>query len=163
MKTQNGTVLNVYVYDAFGRLAAEYAPVAYRSACVTCFRHDDHLGSTRMVTESDVSGATPAVNVKALRDYLPFGEEMTDNGRGPMYSADLWNALKYTGQVRDDDARNSAMPFGLDYLGARYMSSAQGRFTSPGPLLNSGRPWDPQSWNRYSYARNNPLANVDPT
>jgi hypothetical protein len=29
--------------------------------------------------------------------------------------------------------------------------------------LNSGRPWDPQTWNRYSYARNNPLAIVDPT
>ncbi len=52
---------------------------------------------------------------------------------------------------------------GLDFFGARYMSSAQGRFTSPDPLLNSGRPWDPQSWNRYSYASNNPLRNVDPT
>src|SRR6185312_13698838 len=27
----------------------------------------------------------------------------------------------------------------------------------------SRRPWDPQTWNRYSYARNNPLARVDPT
>ena len=37
------------------------------------------------------------------------------------------------------------------------------RFTSPDPLLNSGRPWDPQSWNRYAYGRNNPLKNIDPT
>ena len=43
------------------------------------------------------------------------------------------------------------------------MSSAQGRFTSPDPLLSSGRPWEPQSWNRYSYALNNPLRFVDPT
>lgn len=42
------------------------------------------------------------------------------------------------------------------------MSSAQGRFTSPDPLLNSGRPWNPQTWNRYSYALNNPLKLVDP-
>jgi hypothetical protein len=34
---------------------------------------------------------------------------------------------------------------------------------TPDPLLNSGRSWDPQSWNRYAYARNNPLRNVDPT
>jgi hypothetical protein len=31
------------------------------------------------------------------------------------------------------------------------------------PMLNSGRPSDPQSWNRYSYARNTPLVNIDPT
>ena len=34
---------------------------------------------------------------------------------------------------------------------------------TPDPLLNSGRPWDPQTWNRYAYARNNPLAIFDPT
>jgi hypothetical protein len=43
------------------------------------------------------------------------------------------------------------------------MSSAQGRFTTPDPLLNSGRPWEPQSWNRYSYTLNNPLRYSDPT
>jgi hypothetical protein len=43
------------------------------------------------------------------------------------------------------------------------MSSAQGRFTSPDPLLASGRVGDPQSWNRYTYVRNNPLALIDPT
>lgn len=42
------------------------------------------------------------------------------------------------------------------------MSSAQGRFSSPDPLLSSGRPWDPQSWNRYSYVLNNPLRYTDP-
>src|SRR5438093_995902 len=51
---------------------------------------------------------------------------------------------------------------GLDYFGARYFSGAQGRFTSPDPLLSSGRPWDPQSWNRYSYVLNNPLRYTDP-
>jgi len=51
---------------------------------------------------------------------------------------------------------------GLDYFGARYYSGAQGRFTIPDPLLNSGRPWEPQSWNRYSYVLNNPLAYADP-
>lgn len=51
---------------------------------------------------------------------------------------------------------------GLDYFGARYFSGAQGRFTSPDPLLNSGRPWEPQSWNRYSYVLNNPLRYIDP-
>jgi RHS repeat-associated protein len=51
---------------------------------------------------------------------------------------------------------------GLDYFGARYFASTQGRFTSPDPLLSSGVPEDPQSWNRYSYVLNNPLALIDP-
>ena len=34
---------------------------------------------------------------------------------------------------------------------------------SPDPLLNSGRPDNPQTWNRYAYTLNNPLRYVDPT
>jgi len=33
---------------------------------------------------------------------------------------------------------------------------------SPDPMLNSGRPDDPQTWNRYSYVLNNPLTKTDP-
>jgi RHS repeat-associated protein len=51
---------------------------------------------------------------------------------------------------------------GLDYFGARYFSGAQGRFTSPDPLLLSAKLEDPQTWNRYVYARNNPLRYTDP-
>jgi RHS repeat-associated protein len=51
---------------------------------------------------------------------------------------------------------------GLDYFGARYMSSAQGRFTSPDPLMASAKASNPQTWNRYSYTLNNPLRFVDP-
>jgi RHS repeat-associated protein len=50
---------------------------------------------------------------------------------------------------------------GLDFFGARYMSSAQGRFTSPDPKMFP-HDTDPQSWNKYSYTRNNPLRYVDP-
>jgi len=50
----------------------------------------------------------------------------------------------------------------LDYFGARYYASTQGRFTSPDPLLASGVIEYPQSWNRYSYVLNNPLRLIDP-
>jgi len=53
---------------------------------------------------------------------------------------------------------------GLDYFEARYMSSARGRFTSPDPVFASiHRVADPQQWNMYAYARNNPLSIADPT
>lgn len=52
---------------------------------------------------------------------------------------------------------------GLDYFGARYYSGATGRFTSPDAPLLDQHPEDPQSWNLYSYVRNNPLRFTDPT
>src|SRR2546423_1839399 len=51
---------------------------------------------------------------------------------------------------------------GLDYFGARYYGSPQGRFTSPDPLLASAKRINPQTWNRYSYGNNNPLRFTDP-
>lgn len=61
---------------------------------------------------------------------------------------------KYTGKERDSET-------GLDYFGARYYGNSQGRFSSadPGPYMAA----DPQTWNRYSYSRNNPLKYIDPT
>jgi hypothetical protein len=44
---------------------------------------------------------------------------------------------------------------------ARYYRVGFGRFCSPDPL--GGNPGDPQSWNRYVYARDNPINNVDPS
>jgi RHS repeat-associated protein len=62
--------------------------------------------------------------------------------------------LRFTGKERDSET-------GLDYFGARYMSSAQGRFTSPDPSNMSVDFWLPQSWNRYAYVGNNPFRYVD--
>ncbi|MCA1607613.1 MAG: hypothetical protein LC775_19585 [Acidobacteria bacterium] len=44
---------------------------------------------------------------------------------------------------------------------ARYYSSTQGRFTSVDPSRRSIIGRNPQTWNRYSYTYNNPLAMVD--
>lgn len=65
------------------------------------------------------------------------------------------DATEFTGKERDAKT-------GLDYFGARYMSAAQGRFTSPDAPLIDQYSGDPQSWNLYTYTRNNPLVNVDP-
>ena len=88
---------------------------------------------------------------------LPFGDNLTSNP--DPYAASTANdstPLHFTGKERDAESGN-------DYFGARYYASAMGRFLSPDPLLNSGRPDDPQTWNRYTYALNNPLIVTDPT
>lgn len=66
------------------------------------------------------------------------------------------------GKERDAETAGSSSQ-GLDFFGARYYSAAQGRFTSPDPLgAGAGKVEDPQSWNLYAYARNNPLLYTDP-
>jgi hypothetical protein len=50
----------------------------------------------------------------------------------------------------------------LDNFGARYFGSSMGRFMSPDPKHLSAHLSDPQSFDRYAYARNNPLLYVDP-
>jgi hypothetical protein len=48
-------------------------------------------------------------------------------------------------------------------LGRDTFSAAQGRMTSPDLPLYDQNPFDPQSWNLYSYGRNKPLVNIDPS
>ena len=64
------------------------------------------------------------------------------------------NKMHFTGKIRDTNS-------GLDYFGARYYSSAMGRFMSPDQPGYQDKD-DPQSMNLYSYVRNNPLTSVDP-
>ena len=139
----------LFIYDAMGQLAAEYT-TGQSAHSGTRYLTVDHLGSIRAVTSQEKT-------VLARRDYLPFGEEIPPplGGRTSVWAADAGLLQKFTGKERDAET-------GLDYVGARYFSGAQGRFSSPDPLLNSGRPWEPRSWNRYAYVLNNPLRYTDP-
>lgn len=98
-------------------------------------------------------------------DYLPFGEDIAapKSGRSGCYTGADGVTQKFTGKERDGELAGSAMPSGLDFFGARYFSSAQGRFTSLDPKQFSiGTIANPQKWNKYAYTLNNPLALVDP-
>ena len=50
---------------------------------------------------------------------------------------------------------------GFVYFGGRYHDPRLARFLSPDPTVP--RPLDPQAFNPYAYARNNPATNIDPT
>jgi RHS repeat-associated protein len=114
----------------------------------------DHLGTPRII--ADRSGSLQGIR---RHDYLPFGEEVGAGvgGRttGQGYVGDNVRQ-KFTNYERDTET-------GMDYAQARYYSSVQGRFTSFDPLLASGRPGNPKTWNRYAYALDNPLRFVDPS
>jgi RHS repeat-associated protein len=141
--------VTTYVYDAQGELAVEYG---ISTDTGTSYLTADHLGSTRLMT--DASGG-----IKKCYDYLPFGEEIAAGigGRPSCFPNVVYPtnpdtlAEKFTGKERDAET-------GLDYFEARYFSGAQGRFTSPDPVkVTPDRLRDPQQFNLYAYARNNPL------
>ncbi|MCU1268639.1 MAG: hypothetical protein JWM21_4957 [Acidobacteria bacterium] len=114
----------------------------------------DQLGTPRMVFDK-----TGSLSNTKRHDYLPFGEDLPAGvgQRNSLQGFGMADGVrqKFTQKERDSET-------GLDYFLARYYSSTQGRFTSVDPLLASGRPANPQSWNRYAYVLNNPLHFVDP-
>jgi RHS repeat-associated protein len=150
---QSGGTTTHYVYDVQGNLVVEQtvAGTATPMPCTTCYLMADHLGSTRMLT--DASGTQ-----KALYGYAPFGEELTtQNGRDARWGGP-GSGLHFTGMEQEGYEGDY-----LHYFGARYYSGGLGRFMSAdGPLVDQDES-DPQSWNLYTYARNNPLRFVDPT
>lgn len=107
---------------------------------VVTYYHTDAIGSVRMIT--DANG-----QIVERHDYLPFGEEW----QAPSSS----ERRLYTGKERDRET-------GFDYFGARYYASTTGRFTGVDPNHINGDIFDPQRWNAFAYARNNPLRFVDP-
>jgi RHS repeat-associated protein len=128
---------NVY---ANGRLLATYA----YSQSKWMYAFNDWLGSKRVTTD-------PARTMTETCLSLPFGDALNcSGGIDP-------SEHHFTGKERDAES-------GLDYFGARYMSSSMGRFMSPDPISFQARMlYDPQSFNLYSYVRNNPLSLTDPT
>ncbi|MBX7185679.1 MAG: RHS repeat-associated core domain-containing protein [Vicinamibacteria bacterium] len=111
------------------------------------YAHLDGIGNVIAVSNS------AGVETES-HDYLPFGEEWC--GTSVCGSVKAGQSRRFTGKERDAET-------GLDYFGARYFASKVGRFTTVDPAYT----WkenlvDPQRWNRYAYARNNPQRYVDP-
>lgn len=107
------------------------------------FYLNDAVGTRRVQTN--------AAGVPEQRcQSLPFGDQLYCSG-----SIEIPTEHHYTGKERDTES-------GLDYFGARYYSSNMGRWMSPDAPFADQHPDNPQSWNMYSYTRNNPLSAVDP-
>jgi len=136
--------------DSSGNITDEHVffggdRVAHRvvSGNAIYFYGQDALGTTRTVFTSAGALCYDA-------DFYPFGGERA-------YTNTCTPNYKFTGKERDSESN-------LDNFGARYNASQFGRFMSPDPDNESAleNEDDPQSWNGYSYARNNPLLYTDP-
>jgi len=114
----------------------------------------DPLGTKRI--QANISGQIEESCVS-----LPFGDALNCPTDPALTTSDDATEHHFTGKERDAESGN-------DYFGARYYASSMGRFMSPDwaaqeepvPYANLD---DPQSLNLYSYVRNNPLVNTDPT
>ncbi|MGI8544188.1 MAG: RHS repeat domain-containing protein [Aridibacter sp.] len=142
----------VFVYDAGGKLVAEYSSLTPQTTATTRYLTSDHLGSPRIIT--DQNGA-----VLSRRDFAPFGEELyTGTGNratGHGYTYGDSTSQKFTGYQKDEETD-------LDFAEARYYKSQHGRFTSADEPFADQFESNPQSWNLYVYVRNNPMNLVDP-
>jgi RHS repeat-associated protein len=148
-----GTTYTQIVYSPLGgkfalmngqTLVKGYVPLpgaqaVYTNTGLTYYRHSDHLGSSRLAT-------TPSRTLYSSTAYAPYGEPYAQTGT---------TDLSFTGQDQDTV---SGMH---DFLLRKYIP-VQGRWLSPDPAgLGAVDPGSPQSWNRYAYVLNNPMAMID--
>jgi RHS repeat-associated protein len=113
------------------------------------YYHVDAIASVRAVTDA-------AGNLVERHDFRPYGEECTSGPCSGNPGVVSGSPLRFTGKERDAET-------GLDYFGARYHQPQTGRFTSTDPVMTAANNLaDPQRWNRYAYARSNPLRYADP-
>jgi RHS repeat-associated protein len=112
----------------------------------------DHLGSVETITREDGT-------LVVRESFTAFGARRAPNWTGTPSSAEL-------AQMNDTSRKGFTMHEHLDSTGFIHMNGRVydpliGRFASADPHVQA--PFDPQSLNRYSYVRNNPLRYVDPS
>lgn len=155
-KQSNGRTTDVYFYDVLGRMTVDtgvnnsvieelYAGdrhIATRQNGQIVYAHTNWLGTE--AARSDQNG-----NLCETISALPFGDGVQVSG-----SCNPSNKF-FTGFERDAES-------GLDHATFRQYASTTARWMSPDPYNGSMDLGNPQSFNRYTYAANNPLRFIDP-
>jgi len=117
--------------------------VAYHRSSAAHFQHQDWMGTERIRT-------TYNGNVEGTFTSLAFGDDQT-TASGTDGDTYHYAMLDHDGETNTDHAQ------------FRQYSNTQGRWLSPDPYSGSYDFNDPQSFNRYVYASNNPLSAIDPS
>ena len=129
---------NLYFYLNGERIA--YGPVFGDDGLY--FYYNDHLGNVRMITSEYGDTCYDA-------DYFPWGGviQAFQNSCPTQY-------FQFAGKERDPI-------MDIDYFEARFFQDVMGRFYSPDLL--GGHIEDPQTLNKYTYVRDNPVSLSDAT
>jgi RHS repeat-associated protein len=154
VEQQNGATYTEILYSPVGKTALMNgntltkafislpggATAIYNSTGLAYYRHSDWLNSSRLTS-------TQTRGLYSSTAYAPFGELYTKSGASDP---------SFTGQNSDTASTLYDLTF-------REHSPSQGRWISPDPAgLAAVNPTNPQTWNRYAYVMNDPLALVDP-
>jgi RHS repeat-associated protein len=129
-----------------------YAPGLGSSALIATYDNDglhfyfnDPLGTRR--AQTDYAGV-----IEQTCSSLPFGDALACSGGNLAAPTEH----HFTGKERDTESGN-------DYFEYRYYQSTMGRWMSPDPgWFLAAHLGNPQTWNMYTYANNNPLMYIDP-
>jgi RHS repeat-associated protein len=100
----------------------------------------DALGSVRQLVDG-------AGDVTLTQSYTPYGKILDSSGEAE-------TSYAFTGEQFDKYT-------GLVYLRARWYAPYLNQFIQPDTIIPD--PYNTLDWNRYAYARSNPLKYVDPT
>lgn len=136
-KAANGTVTGARYYSFSGQTVA--MRTANGLGGVTSLINNSQ--GTPLASVHNTNWTTTSV---AKHYTLPFGEQR-GGGSAP-------GDHEFLGKVRDDAT-------GLTLVGARWYDETDGRFLTVDPVMDLT---DPQQWNAYTYANNNPTTWWDP-
>ncbi|MDF0514412.1 RHS repeat-associated core domain-containing protein [Agromyces sp. H3Y2-19a] len=112
-------------------------------------------GVTSLVNDAHCTPVAAVPN-KEQPDLNPVDRFHTDPFgavRGNSGAATVPGDTQFLGKIRDAST-------GYTLLGARYYDETLGRFLTVDPILDLS---DPQQWNGYAYANNNPVTLSDPS
>lgn len=117
------------------------AALDYYNSSSAFFEHRDWVGTRRATTNS-------AATVTNVRTSLPFGDGAANVSGGQDNTFDGYTGMWNGGAT--------------DHTQFREYWNVAGRWVQPDPYSGSYDPSNPQSFNRYAYALNNPVRFVDP-
>ena len=162
--TSGFSTTNDYVLGPSGEQFTEFAMNGSNSALL--WQHTNVWAGGKLLGTYDKDGLhfyfnDPLGSRRVQTNYAGVVEQTCQNfpfGDGETCSSTPTEHL-FTGKERDTESGN-------DYFGARYYSSAMGRFMSPDWSAKAepvpyAKLDDPQSLNLYAYVGNNPLTQVD--
>jgi RHS repeat-associated protein len=147
--------VHVHYIPAAGRVVAQVTRSNQSSEDDVTYLYADHLGSTEVVHKSN--------NTMDVRRQDPFGHPVAIvNGRiVPTVSATPPGAASASAVTRGFTGHEEEPELGLVNMQGRIYDPRLGRFLQADPFVQAV--YFSQSYNRYSYAWNNPLRRVDPT